>query len=338
VHAPPADGRHAFRRALQLLAPYRVRVPAILLLALVAGAVNAAEPLALKQVFDALVRRSPRGVAIGVALLIGIVVVRKLGQAVLGMWIWRTRFQLHYALTEAGIERLRHRPADPDPGEDMGALLARLDRGIQDFVNALTELALHVFPAVAYLAASASILLLLDVRLAAAVLAFAPIPAVVGALAAPRQVRRERALVDRWARIHSRFGEVLSGIVRGRALEDAARTRLLAEVGETNRLAARGAAFDHSVTAAQGMAAAGARIVTLAIGGALVLRGNVSVGTLIAALGYLGGLFAPVGGLSGMFRTLHGARASLGQVLEILDAEGAASDAQRRVATSRTSG
>jgi ATP-binding cassette subfamily B protein len=62
-----------------------------------------------------------------------------------------------------------------------------------------------------------------------------------------------------------------------------------------------------------------------------VLGGDISAGTLVAVLGYLGGLFGPVQGLAGAYRTLHVARVSLAHVFEILDAEDTLADSPEAV-------
>jgi ATP-binding cassette, subfamily B, bacterial len=328
------------RRALAFLSPHKPAVAGILGLALVATALNAAEPLVLKHVFDGLTVRSARAVMVGVAVLVAIALLREGGQA-LSTWLtWRTRLRVHYALTEAAVGRLHGLPVAFHRREGVGAVMTRLDRGTQGFVNALNELAFNTIPAVVYLLVSIAILIRLDARLAAVVLAFAPIPGAVAALAAPRQTRRERALLDRWVRIYSRFNEVLSGIVtvKSFAMEEAERRRFLSEVSDANAVVERGVAFDSGVTGIQSLAAAGARVVTVAIGGGLVLRGEITIGTLVAVLGYLGGLFAPVQGLSGVYRTLRTARVSLGQVFDILDAEDTVPDAPHAVESGKLRG
>jgi len=51
-----------------------------------------------------------------------------------------------------------------------------------------------------------------------------------------------------------------------------------------------------------------------------MMRGQITLGTLIAFLGYLGGLFGPVQGISNILRTVRTASVSLEAVLSILDA------------------
>jgi ATP-binding cassette subfamily B protein len=328
------------RRALPFLAPHAVALGAILLLALLGTSFAAAEPLVLKHVFDALTTRSRQAVLVGVVALLGLALLREGGQAISNWLTWRTRLRIHYDLTEATVGRLHGLPVAFHRAEGVGAVMTRLDRGIQGFVGALNEIAFNTIPAVVYLLVSIVILVRLDLRLAAVVLAFAPLPGAIAALAAPKQTRREHALLDRWVRIYARFNEVLSGIVtvKSFAMEDAERRRFLSAVSDANQVVERGVAFDASVGAVQSLCAAGARVVTVAVGGALVLRGEVTVGTLVAVLGYLGGLFAPVQGLSGVYRTLQTARVSLQQVFAILDAEDSVPDAPEAIEPSRLRG
>src|SRR5690606_32415092 len=59
--------------------------------------------------------------------------------------------------------------------------------------------------------------------------------------------------------------------------------------------------------------------------------GTITVGTLIAFLGYVGGLFGPVQGLTGIYQTIQRAYVSLDEIFSILDFQehlGDAPDAQ----------
>jgi ATP-binding cassette subfamily B protein len=64
-----------------------------------------------------------------------------------------------------------------------------------------------------------------------------------------------------------------------------------------------------------------ARLAAIGYGGLLVIRGEVTVGTLIAFLGYVGGLFGPVQGLTGIYQTLQKASVSLDEIFGILDVQ-----------------
>jgi ATP-binding cassette, subfamily B, bacterial len=154
-------------------------------------------------------------------------------------------------------------------------------------------------------------------------LIFAPLPAISAAIATPEQAQRERSLLDRWARIYSRFNEVLSGIVtvRSFAMEDIEKERFMREVAEANSVVVVGVRTDSGFAAASNLAVALARIATICGGGWLIVRGEITVGTLIALLGYVGGLFGPVQGLSGVYQTIKKAQVSLDEIFGILDVQ-----------------
>jgi ATP-binding cassette subfamily B protein len=63
----------------------------------------------------------------------------------------------------------------------------------------------------------------------------------------------------------------------------------------------------------------------------LILKGESTLGTLVAFLGYVGGLFGPVQGLTGIYQTIQRAYVSLDEIFSILDFQehlGDAPDAQ----------
>ena len=68
---------------------------------------------------------------------------------------------------------------------------------------------------------------------------------------------------------------------------------------------------DTAFTAATNVVIALARIAAIALGGWYVIHGQVTIGTLIAFLGYIGGLFGPVQGLSGVYQTVQKASVSI---------------------------
>jgi ATP-binding cassette subfamily B protein len=310
-----------FHRAVRFALPQRNAIVAILALTLLMAAANAAEPLALKFIFDSLggeekVRRLVQGLAVLAALSLG----REAARGFSDWLTWRTRIGLQYALLEATIGKLHHMPLRLQRSEGVGAIMTRLDRSIQGFVAAVTQLLFNILPALVFLVISILIMFRL---LALLVLVFAPMPALIAMRAAPEQVRRERALLDRWVGIYSRFNEVLSGllIVRSNTMEEVEKNRFLSKVAEANRLVIRGVATDTGYGATSNLVIAVARLAAIALGAYLAMRGEVTVGTVVAFLGYVGGLFGPVQGLSGIYQTLARASVSLDEIYNILDVQ-----------------
>jgi ATP-binding cassette subfamily B protein len=110
-------------------------------------------------------------------------------------------------------------------------------------------------------------------------------------------------------------------------MEQAEQRRFLEAVAQGNDRVTRGARRDARTASRQALSAAAARICVAALGAWLVLRGQGTVGTLVAALQYVGGLFGPIQGLTGVYSTVRRAGVSLESVCSILDAPDPLADA-----------
>jgi ATP-binding cassette, subfamily B, bacterial len=328
-HAPAGSDRKArrsrLRRALTFAFPYKRAVLGILFITLLVAAANAVEPIVLKFLFDNLAsdQRNSEVLLRSVLMLVGLGIFRELANGVSNWMTWHTRLGIHYALLETTVERLHKLPLGFHRQEGVGAVMTKLDRGIQGFINAVTQILFNIFPAILYLGLSVFLMWKLDWRLAVLVLCFVPLPAGIAALAGPEQTRRERTLLDRWAKIYSRFNEVLSGIVtvRSFSMEDVEKKRFLREVRSANDVVVRGVGIDAGLGIATNLVVTAARLAAIAVGGLFLLRGETTLGTLIAFLGYVGGLFGPVQGLTGIYQTIQRAYVSLEDIFAILDVQ-----------------
>jgi ATP-binding cassette, subfamily B, bacterial len=325
-----ANTRKRLRRALSFVRPYRLTVGVIIGLTLVVAALNAIEPLILKVLFDGL--GGGNGVPQLVQPLVALVVLAlaREGLNVLTSWLtWRSRLAMQHAILGSTVERLQELSLDYHRNESVGGIMTRLDRGIQGFLGAVSDMAFNVFPALLYLTVSILIMIRLEWRLALVVLLFAPAPILITAIAAPEFTRRERTLLDRWTKIYARFNEVLAGIltVKSFAMERRETQRFLDDVRHANGVVERGVKIDAGTGAAQNMVVSITKIVAIGVGGLLILRGEATLGTLVAFLGYVGGLFGPVQGLSGIYKTLRTASVSLETIFSIIDSEEKVEDA-----------
>jgi ATP-binding cassette subfamily B protein len=310
--------------AVRFAFPHRYSVAAILALTLFVAAISAIEPLVLKLIFDGLTGDAAfHTLLTGLGALAAFAIGREGADAASNWLTWRTRIGLQYALLEATVGKLHRMPLRIQRSEGVGAVLTRLDRSIQGLVSAVSQILFNVIPALVFLVVATVIMINLDWRLALVVLGFAPMPALVALMAAPEQTARERTLLDRWARIYSRFNEVLSGIlvVRSFSMEDAEKRRFLDDVAKANQVVISGVATDTGYGASSNIVVAIARIAAIGVGGWLVLQGAMTVGTVIAFLGYVGGLFGPVQGLSGVYQTVRKATVSLEEISKILNVQ-----------------
>jgi ATP-binding cassette subfamily B protein len=311
---------HAVRFAL----PQRHAILSIMGMTLLAAAVSAVEPLLLKWIFDQLTaQHSLQLLLMGIAALAALAIAREAMEGFANWLTWRTRIGFQYALLEATIGKLHRMPLSMQRSQGVGAIMTRLDRSIQGLTGAIALILFSTLPSAVFLVIAAIIMIRLDWRLAVLVLSFAPLPAILAAHAAPEQTTRERTLLDRWAQIYSRFNEVLSGllIVRSFAMEDAEKSRFLRDVAGANEVVIEGVAIDAGYASAANLIVAIARLTGIGVGGYLVLRNQITIGTVIAFLGYIGGLFGPVQGLSGIYSNLRKASVSLEEIQKILNVQ-----------------
>ena len=255
--------------------------------------------------------------------LLALELVRAVLQWCLGVWSWDVRLAVEYTVRERVVSKLNSLPLAYHEREGVGSTMNRINQGINGYVSAFSDLAFNLLPTILYLGLSVFAMFRLDWRLALGVIVFTPIPALIGALAAPEQIRRERRLVERWSSIYGRFNEVLAGMmtVKGFGMEDAEKRRLLDGVREGNEVFRRGVRTDGLNGALRNLAATFARLAALALGGYLAFEGQIGLGTLVAFLGYIGGLFGPVQGLTNTYQSLRKATVSLESIYAILDAE-----------------
>lgn len=333
------EARALVARALPWLHGFGRPIGKVLALALLLAAVGALAPLAVKGLVDQLGQVAAADGAVGpdtgraILFALALVAAAELTPVWLSRLVearsWRVRLDLDFALRQRVTERLHQLPLSWHQQQTVGSTVNRVNTSINGFVSAVAELGFKALPAAFYLVLALAALLQLDWRLALAVCAFAPLPALIGMRAAPEQAQRDRTLLDHWSATFGRWTEVLGGMrtVKGFAMERTEERRFLDAVAQGNARVKRGARRDARTASRQALSAAAARLCVATIGAWLVLRGHGTVGTLVAALQYVGGLFAPIQGLTSVYATARRARVSLESVGAILDAPDPVADA-----------
>src|SRR5256885_10722496 len=88
------------------------------------------------------------------SILIVLSILREMATAYSNWQTWHARLGIHFALLESTVERLHRMPLSLHRTEGVGAIMTRLDRGIQGFINAVTQILFNGFPAILFLAIS----------------------------------------------------------------------------------------------------------------------------------------------------------------------------------------
>lgn len=310
------------KRALPFLDSCRLSIVMVVFLTAVISAVEALEPLLMKVLFDALALENPyHQFTLAAAGLIGLGIAHQGVCAFLNWLTWRARIHVQFNLQKAVVDRLFSLPLLYFRKKSVGGLVTQMNRAIDGAMAAFSETT-KILPNFIYLVISLLSMYYLDWRLFLLALAFAPLPTVLGTWAAIEQQERELKLLGCWTRIFSRFNEALAAIsiVKSFSRERAEGDWFKAEVDHTNRIVMRGVRRDTSFGSASGLIVKFGRLAVALVGGYFVIRGEVTIGTVVAFIGYTGGLYGPVQALTATYQTLKKTAVFLGSLFEILDA------------------
>jgi ATP-binding cassette subfamily B protein len=295
----------------------------------------ASEPMILKLVVDRLTAMKPGAADVphpvlvaGIALFAAVLTFRILGYAWVTTSTWAVKLNIEYQLRSRVAAKMSVLSSRTQAEMGTGGLKYAIDSSAPQTAGAFTDIAFRLAPTVAYLSLATWGMSRLDGTITAMVLCLVPIPAVVAAFAARRQTRRERMHQKFWTRLWSGYSEILHGMatVRAFANEHVEERKFMRRVRWAFASIQRGVHVDARVTVSAGLSELTARVIVLALGGLLVVRGEMTVGSLLAFLGYVGGVFAPVQQVVDMYPTLRKAGVALESVFGVLDAEDEAPD------------
>jgi len=325
-HRRPAGRRSAgpgIRRLLwPHLKPQRGTLTLAFLLGLSIAALSAAQPLLTRVVIDQglIGRQFPRLVAACLGMLVLALTGFALGGLHRAIYIrasGRTLFSLRGAVY-AHLLRVSPRRLARVP---VGDLVSRLDGDIAEVQRFGTDAAAAFISSVLTLAAVGAVMLGLSWRLTLLIVALLPLQLLARHYARPRIEASTRATREASGRLSGFLVETLSG---ARAVQAAA-----AEDLEGRRLTGLGRAYLRQVLRQQLVAYATgsfagllghlATAATFVLGGWYVLNGQLSVGTLVAFIAYLGRSSGSAASIASLYTGYQRARVSLERVEELLD-------------------
>lgn len=315
--------RFLFRDLLPLLKPYwrrELEVLAYMLFELVYGL---ALPLASKYVIDTVIPRRLMGQLAAVILAL---LALYLLDALVGMrrvyvnaWI---NGRILIGLQEKMFAHLQRLPHGFYAAARIGDLMSRLSNDIEVVHEAMMQVAgVGLFLALRALATTV-VIVALSPLLGALILVVVPLFAVSYLLLRSRLERASYEYQALTGQVAAVAQENLSAhaLIKafGRETQAVAsyRARLLALLKVTLRLTVIAALFEVSMSLAITLG----ELIVLGVGGWLVIKGHLTVGTLLAYIGLLGALFQPIGLLSNLGQTMQRASGALDRVMELLDA------------------
>jgi ATP-binding cassette subfamily B protein len=204
-----------------------------------------------------------------------------------------------------------------------GVIISRLTNDVEALDQLVTDGVTSLVQNTLVLAGTAVLLFVLDWRLALVSLIVMPAMAVATALFRKYSGRAYRSVRETLGLVTATLAEDIAGmrVLQSFTREDAAQSnfRTIADnyrVSNMRTVVLSGLYFpfvDFLSTAATA--------VVLGYGGWLAYHGNVTIGTLVAFLGYLTNFFDPVQQLSQLYNTFLSAVAALDKITDVLDEE-----------------
>jgi ATP-binding cassette, subfamily B, bacterial len=306
----------------ELLRPYRGRVILTVFSLVAATAASLAPPYLAKLAID-------DGIVPGDENALTLIVVAFVASALV---YWGATYLQTYLVGWIGqraLQDLRLRIFSHLQGQSIGffsrnktgVLISRLTNDIAALDQLVTDGVVTLFSSSLTLIGTVVILLLLDVKLtlvtflAFPVLALASIAFRYYATGAYRRVREKIANVTAYLQ------ETLSGVRVIRAFgQEPRHVERFAELNDEHRAAnMRTIYLNAAYFPAVELLSAAATGVILLYGGYQVLDGNVTIGVLVAFVGYLQSFFDPIQQLSNLYSTYQQGAAALEKIFSLLD-------------------
>jgi ATP-binding cassette subfamily B protein len=215
-----------------------------------------------------------------------------------------------------------------------GVIISRLTNDVEALDQLVTDGVTSLIQNTLTLGGTAVILFFLDWRLALATLAVMPAVAFATAWFRKRSGRAYRSVRETLGAVTATLAEDIAGmrVLQSFTREQAARENFR-EVSDAYRVS------NMATVRLSGLyfpfvdfLASAATAVVLGFGGWLAYQGDVSIGVVVAFLGYLANFFDPVQQLSQLYNTFLSAVAALDKITDLLEEEPEVEDATKAIA------
>lgn len=323
-NARPTVSRELLRRVLGYARPYRGRIALLLLGILATIGLGLLTPLILRDLID---HTLPAGDVVRLNLLAGALVAIPAASAALRIWQRKLDaaigsgiiFDLRCALY-AHLQRMSLRFFTANKS---GELVSRLNNDVVGAQNAVTNTMVDVTTNVISVSATVAVMLALEWRLTLLGLLVLPAFALLGRRFGTALRRVSRELMERNARLGAIMNETLniSGMLLvklfGRRQEEQRRFREQARAVREGSV--RQAVVGSRFFIFMGIATAFGTAAIYLVGGHLVIRGALTVGTVVAFSTYLTQLYGPLRSLSNVPVVVAQSLVSFERVFEVLD-------------------
>ncbi len=324
VRAAPPDRkkrRGYFREYMRWLRPFRARVIAVLAMALGSAGLSLVLPSATMHIVDVVLPQRD-GLTlhrIGILLLV-VICVQQVLDLSRNWQTARLNVRIVFRLRRWLYEHLLHLPLHKLSHMKTGGITSRLSGDVDSITGMLQIAVITPGVSIAKVAATISILLWINWRLAIAATLLLPVIVVLNLVYIRRirpiyrSMRKDRAEID--ARVVETFGGIR--VVRGfgRQRTEARRYAIQHHTVMRKRLLAE--LMEFAIWSGWGLLIPLAALIIVWYGGSLVLAGQTTIGGIIAFQMYLMMLLAPVSTIVKSYGDMQQALAALERVFDVL--------------------
>jgi ABC-type multidrug transport system fused ATPase/permease subunit len=221
-----------------------------------------------------------------------------------------------------------------------GVIISRLTNDVEALDQLVTDGVTSLVQNSLTLVGSAVVLFFLDWRLALATITVMPAMALATAWFRKRSGRAYRGVRETLGAVTATLAEDIAGmrVLQTFTRERAAREDFLAVGGRYRESNMQTVVLNGVYFPVVDFLSSAATAVVLGYGGWLAFNGDVSIGTLVAFLGYLSNFFDPVQQLSQLYNTFLSAVAALDKVTDLMDEEPEVVDPESAVELERIDG
>jgi ATP-binding cassette subfamily B protein len=221
-----------------------------------------------------------------------------------------------------------------------GVIISRLTNDVEALDQLVTDGVTSLVQNSLTLLGTAIVLFILDWRLALASLTVVPLLSLATVWFRKRSSRAYRDVRERLGLVTATLAEDIAGmrVLQSFTREEAARGNFRAVSDRYRDANMQTVVLNGLYFPFVDFLSSAATAVVLGYGGWLAFNGNVSIGTLVAFLGYLTNFFDPVQQLSQLYNTFLSAVAALDKITDLLDEEPEVVDPDGAVALARIEG
>ena len=326
-----SDSKAVALRLLGYISPHRLRLAVVIVCVLVAAASAAGGPYLIGRAIDQFIARGDRaGLATTMLLLLGVYLAglgARMLQGYLMGWIGQ---HMLASLRDQIFRKLQRLPLGYFDRRDVGELMSRLVNDV-DTINTLINMGL-VQAVVGLLSLVGIVVAMFALHWPLALAACSIIPAMLLTTSyfAQRARRAYRKTRETIGDVSSDLQEDIAGIKVAQAFNRTARNLArFAERNAANRDANVGAtAITSAFSPAIDLLSTIATLVVVAYGGYLAIEGQVTVGLVVAFLGYVQQFFWPIQQVTQIYNQAQAAMAGGERIFELLDTHEELGDAQ----------